>query len=422
MRLRVPTAQDVTNKTVLVRVDYNVPLIEKNGKQVVADDRRIRASLETINFLLGNNAKVVLISHLGRPDGKVDERFRMLPVADVLQKTLNLPITHIAQTIGNDVTAAVQNLQPSTGILLENLRFYSGEEKNEVDFAKQLAELGDIYINDAFAVDHRAHASLEAITHYMPCYAGFNVQKEFNTLNALMANPRRPFIIIVGGAKISDKVGALLHLTKVADLVLVGGGVANNFLKADGLEIHRSYLQDAPADLQKKDIDYVDVAKQLLDSVRTERSLKDGYIPLPKILYPIDVIAAESMDSTHTEIIDLTHDAKDTTNDRNIMYLDIGPKTIRLYTELMKQAGSIFWNGPMGVYEKPPFANGTKAIAEAMAANGAVTVIGGGDTAAAVEQFDLEDKYTYVSTAGSAGLEFLSGAELPGIKPLTITS
>jgi 3-phosphoglycerate kinase len=421
VQLRTSSAQDVAGKTVLVRVDYNVPLEEKNGRLVVADDRRIEASLETIQFLLKNKAKVVLVSHLGRPENK-ESKFSLRPVAEYIQQKFKLPLTFINQTIGDVAMTAADELQPGTILLLENVRFHEQEEQNDPQFAQNLASLADAYINEAFSAAHRAHASTEGVTRYLPSFAGFNLAKEVEILTKLLTEPQRPFYIIVGGAKISDKVGALTNLAKIADAVLVGGGVANNFLKAEGLEIHHSYLQDVPADLKKEGVDYVAVADDLIESSKTERILIGGHIPLPKIIYPIDVIAAQSPDSTNTRIVDLTHDAQDKPDeqdpDKNLMYLDIGPKTVQLFSELIAQAGSVFWNGPMGYFEKMPFQNGTKTIAQSIAASTATTVIGGGDTVAAVEELGLEKQFTYISTAGGAGLEFLSGVILPGIKPL----
>lgn len=424
MQLRTPSAQDVAGKTVLVRVDYNVPLEEKNGQLVVADDRRVEASLETIQFLLTNKAKVVLMSHLGRPEHREPE-FSLQPVADHITQKFQLPIQFIEETIGDKVMTAADELQPGNILLLENVRYHPEEERNDPQFAQNLAALADVYINEAFSAAHRAHASTEGVTKYLPSFAGFNLAKEVEVLSKLLTEPKRPFYIVVGGAKISDKVGALTNLAKIADAVLVGGGVANNFLKAEGLEIHHSYLQDTPADLKKKGVDYVAVADDLIEFTKTERVLIAGHIPLPKIIYPVDVVAAESPESTDTKVVDLTHNNQDKPDDqdpdKNLMYLDIGPKTIKLFTELIAQAGSIFWNGPMGYVEKAPFKRGTEIIARAIANSSAQSIIGGGDTVAATEKLHLEEQFTYVSTAGGAGLEFLSGTMLPGIKPLVVT-
>lgn len=422
MQLKLPTVTDIAQKRVIVRVDYNVPLKEVAGKLVVADDRRLRASLDTISFLIQNQAKVILISHLGRPAGTVEPAMSLAPVAEYLNAELRLPVSFVGDCVGETAATAVQQLNPGSVVLLENLRFYVQEEDNDATFAQQLASHADVYINDAFSVSHRTHSSTVGITQYLPSFAGFNLGKEVSTLNTLLTEPKRPFYIVVGGAKISDKVDTLSNLAKIADGVLVGGGVANVFLKAEGIETHHSYLEDAPIDDQKKGVNYLQVADHLIEESKTDKILKDGYIPLPKVIYPVDVVAAPTPDSTETQIIDLSHDAADTPDDKDLMYLDIGPKTSRLYAELIKQAGSVFWNGPMGVFEKEAFKAGTTAIAQALAESPAVSVLGGGDTVAAVEQLQLQNKYTFVSTAGSAGLEFLAGKELPGLTPLRLNA
>ena len=419
MKLRLPTVSDIKNKTVLVRVDYNVPL-KKNGKKwQVKDDTRIEISLRTIKFLQRNNCKVILMSHLGRPGGKPNAKTSLKPIADHMTKRSKLPTLFVDDCVGNKVKLVVEQLKPGQVLLLENTRFHLEEKKNNLQFAKQLASLADVYINDAFSAAHRSHASTAGITKYLPSFAGFHLQMEVLTLTKLMTQPKRPFFAIVGGAKISDKIAVLEKLLEVADAVLVGGGVANNFLKAEGIEICKSYLQDVPADLKKEGIDYVGLANKLIEETKTEKILKDGYVPLPKILYPLDVVAATSPKSTKAQIIDLTNGKCDL-NDKNLMYLDIGPKTTRLYQELIAQAKSIFWNGPMGYFEKTPFKKGTAKIAKSLASSKAITIIGGGDTIRAISDLKLTKKYTHVSTAGGAGLLFLAGQELPALKPLTI--
>ncbi len=422
MRLNLPKSKDVKNKTVLVRVDYNVPLVSKEGQYQVADDRRILASLETINFLKDNQAKIILISHLGRPKGERKNSLSSKPVADYLSKKLNIPTQHVDDCIGEKVEKTVQDLKPGEILLLENSRFYKEEKKNEPTFAKKLASLAEVYINEAFSSAHRAHASTLGVTKYLPNFAGFQLAHEIKTLHQLMTDPAHPFIIMVGGAKISDKIGALDNLLANADAVLVGGGVANNFLKAENLEIHKSYLQDTPADLKKQGVNFVEVADDLIEETKTEKFLKDGYVPLPKIIYPIDVVAASSPDSSKTEVIDLTHDMEDTPNDKNLMYLDIGPKTTRLFQEIISQAKSVFWNGPMGYFEKDSFKTGTTKVAQSLASAEATTIVGGGDTVKAIDDLKLIEKFTHVSTAGGAGLVFLAGKDLPALKPLTVSS
>ncbi|MFZ5376234.1 MAG: phosphoglycerate kinase [Patescibacteria group bacterium] len=470
MKLKLPQPQDVFAKTVLLRTDYNVPL-KKGAKQwQVADAQRIERSLETIGFLLKNQAKIVVISHLGRPSGR-EERFSLFPVVDELEKMIGKSVVFLDDMFDADTHEIIKNAPAGSVFLVQNLRFYPEEKKNDIEFAKKLAQLADVYINEAFSNSHRTHASMVGVTNFLPSYAGFNLAREVENLTKLTENPTRPFIALIGGAKISDKVEAIENLAHLADAVLVGGGVANNFLKAEGIEIHKSYLQDVPADLKKEGINYVKVADELIEQHRSEHILKDGYIPLPKIIYPADAMAAptavmdeddklldnfgvdtnsnipsgvrideSSKSFTDDEInaheqlfnngeldtesklfkeeIDLTHDIDDTDNDRDLMYLDIGPKTIKLYCELIANAGTIFWNGPMGVFEKPDFSVGTQAIAEAIAqatSRGAISILGGGDTIAAIDHFELSGNFSFVSTAGGASLEFLSGKEMPGL-------
>jgi len=434
MKIKTPKPADVNNKVVIVRVDYNVPLQEKNGKITVVDDRRVRNSLDTVNFLLENQAKVILISHLGRPEGislsenidndsknKFSDKNKKLslePVAKHMKKEFTLNVEFVADCVGSSVKEAVNNLQPGQALLLENLRFYKEEKENDKNFAKELANLAQLYINEAFSNSHRSHASMVGIPNYLPTFAGFALEKEIKNLKKLITNPKKPFVMVIGGAKISDKVEAVTNLNKIADVVLVGGGVANNFLKAEGIEVHKSFLQDTPADLKKQDIDYIQVADDLIEDNRTEKILKDGYIPLPKLIYPIDVIAAKNLESTKTQTIELVRNVKDTDDDKDLMYLDIGPKTIRLFQEIILQAGTVFWNGPMGVFEKPQFEEGTKEIARAIAKTGATTILGGGDTLGAIDKFGLEERFDYVSAAGGAALDFLAGKELPGLEAL----
>ncbi len=419
-KLRKYIGANIRDKVVIVRVDYNVPLKKEGAGLVIADDRRIRASLETIKELHDHNAKIILLSHVGRPNNKPEPDLSLQPMAQHLQTLLDFPVKFVAESIGEPVLKAVASLNPGEVLLLENLRFHEGEKQNDPHFAHLLASLGQIYINDAFSTAHRAHASTVGITQYLPSYAGKNLEKEVEALRKIKDEPDRPLVVVVGGAKISDKVDAIVNLSKVADVVLTGGGIANTFLKAQGLEIHQSYVQDAPADLKKKGIDYIHVAQDLLERTRTEHVWFKEYIPLPKILYPLDVIAAKSMDAPETQIIDLTHAMEDSHQDKSLMYLDIGPKTRQLYKEVLSMAKTIFWNGPMGVFEKPAFSAGTQVIAQAIASNSGTTILGGGDTMASIEGLDLEDKFSYISSAGGAALEFLAGKELPGLKPLIV--
>ncbi|MEA2056649.1 MAG: phosphoglycerate kinase [Patescibacteria group bacterium] len=414
--ISTPTNQNIANKAILVRVDYNVPLKKVNGKMTVVEPERIEDSIPTIKFLLKNNCRVILMSHLGRPSGKVVKKLSLKPVADYLKTEFNFPVLFSSKTVGAEVEKKAKALEPGQILLLENLRFHAEEKKNDKEFAQQLAKLADAYINDAFSTSHRAHASISSVPKFLPAFAGFHIMQEIAHLADLMKNPKHPFVMIIGGAKISDKVEAVQNLCQYADLVLVGGGVANNFLKAGGLETHKSYLEEKPGDKSREGNNYVKVASNLIEENKTERILKDGYIPLPKLLFPTDVIAAENKDSKKTEVVDLSRGMKDTPDDKDLMYLDIGPKTIKLYKELILQAETIFWNGPMGVFEKEQFSQGTKEIARAIAKSAAYTVIGGGDTIAAIKKFTKEDRFDYVSSAGGASLAFLAGKKLPGLE------
>jgi 3-phosphoglycerate kinase len=428
MTLKTINPQSINNKKIIVRVDYNVPL-EKNssGELEVGEDRRIRDSLPTIKLLLDQGAQqIILMSHLGRPGGEVKPELSLQPVAKYLSQLLE------KEKIGNFEVPLVENYDQVTDqpiILLENLRFNPGEKKNDTEFAQQLADLADIYINDAFSASHRAHASVSKISELLPSFAGLALTKEVEMLSKLMEKPKRPFVVIVGGAKISDKVTAIEHLAKIADTVLVGGGVANNFLKAEGFPVYNSYLEDKPADLSKKDQNFVDFAQHLLQDHQQENTLVDDFLPLPKIIYPIDVLTGHNFEDEtpiYHQIIKDGSGKKDAANQpsekqlQKEMFLDIGPKTIKLFESVIKQAGTIFWNGPMGVFENSEFSMGTKKIAKAISKSDGESILGGGDTIAAINHFQLagKDKFDYVSAAGGASLEFLSGRELPGLKKL----
>lgn len=419
MRLRLPTPADVRGKTVLVRVDFNVPLRHHHHGWQVTSDKRLRASLKTISFLLKNQAKIILISHLGRPKSAKDVQYSLRSVAEYLRAKYQLPISFCPAARGPQVETAVKALSPGSVLLLENLRFYQGEKANDVDFSRSLATLADLYINEAFSASHRAHASIVGVTRFLPSFAGFTLSEEVSNLSKLIEHPKRPLVVVIGGAKISDKVGMLTHLSKRADLVLIGGACANTFLKAEGFEIFRSRVEE----LDGKDGDYVRVARQLIEQYKTEKVMKDGY-PLPKLIYPIDVIAAPSIETTvrsKTKVIDLTSGMADQDEREKLVYLDIGPNTRRLYAALLSEAGSIFWNGPMGVWENPLFATGTRVVARAIVQSKAYSVLGGGDTIAAAHHSHTESRFSYVSAAGGAALEFLSGKPLPGLRPLMHT-
>lgn len=411
MNLNTITAKAVTNKKVLVRVDFNVPLKKKGQTFLVADDTRVKNALKTIRFLLEHSAQVILISHLGRPEGKFDLDLSLLPIAQHLSKLINQEI------LFTSLDEMLEDLPANQLIMLENLRFYPGEKKNDLQFAKKLASLAQVYVNESFSTSHRAHASVEAITGLLPSFAGLALTEETKYLTELIEDPARPFVVVVGGAKISDKVSAIKKLSQVADNVLVGGGVSNNFLSAEGFDIASSYMQDHPADSSKEDLDFVKFADQLLDENKQEFSLLDNKYPIPKIVYPIDVLTGKSIKANSSKALNLL-DPKNKDIPDDLMFLDIGPKTILLYQQIIAQAKTIFWNGPMGVFENKEFSSGTKKIAQAIAQSKAKTIIGGGDTIRAIDDLHLEKKYSYISTAGGASLELLSGKILPGIKPL----
>jgi phosphoglycerate kinase len=416
---KVVTAQAVKNKTVIVRVDLNVPLAKQGNNIVVADDRRLTASLETINFLKQHSAKIVLISHLGRPKNNQDKHLSLAPVAKYLTQKLNIDCQFCDQVLGSKTTQAVESLNPGEVLLLENLRFESAEKDNQPAFAQKIAKLGGIFINEAFANSHRSHASIVSLPKYLPSYAGFNLIKELESLKKLLQDPKRPFVTIVGGAKIKDKVAAIRHLAKISDIVLLGGVVANDFLKAEGLEIYRSLVEESG---QTKGRDYIKLAHKLIDAHKTDKLLIDGYLPLPKILYPIDALAGPSLktqDKKQLQVVDLTHDMKDKPENVELTFGDIGPKTISLYQKVLETAKTVFWNGPMGVWENPLFSTGTKSIAQAISQNSSIySVLGGGDTISALDHFKLTPNISMISTGGGASLEVLSGRQLVGVKAI----
>ncbi len=421
MSLPTPQAKDVYQQTVLVRVDFNVPL---DGKRVV-DDQRIRAALETLLFLKEHEAKIVLMSHLGRPDGKPVDKYSLAPVADYLRNNLKMPVRFVADCVGEEVRQASAALEYGEILLLENLRFHAAEEKNDSTFARSLVtDTGaSVFINEAFSASHRAHASVVGVAELLPSFAGFNLVAEVKILQKMLEKAERPFVAVLGGAKIDDKIEAVRNLTKIADLVLVGGGVANAFLKASGLEVHKSFMgSDAAANIK--------IAQEILAAHGIERTMVKSdnskhALPLPKVVLPVDVLAA--VDATvarkdTVQTLELLKDVTDTPHDLDLQYLDIGPATIKLYQYLLSQAATIFWNGPLGVCENPLFATASHQLAKHIAAQStqrsAVSIVGGGETGAVVNAVGLQGRFTHVSTAGGAALEFIGGMTLPGIEVL----
>lgn len=381
---------DLKGKKVFCRVDFNVPI--QDGQ--ITDDTRIRAALPTIQYIMDQGAKVILASHLGRPKSKVVEELRLDLVKDRLAELLGKEVIKTNEAIGDEVKAAITGMAFGDVLLLENVRFYPGEEKNDPELAKAFAELADVYVNDAFGAAHRAHASTEGIAHYLPAVAGFLMEKELEVLDSALSNPERPFTAIIGGAKVKDKIGVIENLLDKVDNLIIGGGLAYTFIKSQGYEIGNSLLEEDKLDLARS---FIEKAKK--NNVR--------------FLMPIDaVIADDFSEAANSKIVDISEIPSDWEA------LDIGPKTIELYQDVINDSKLIIWNGPMGVFEIDKFAKGTNGIAEAMAKSEAITIIGGGDSAAAIEKVGLADQMTHISTGGGASLEFMEGKELPGVVAL----
>jgi 3-phosphoglycerate kinase len=380
----------ITGKRILLRADFNVP---QDSKGNITDDTRIKAVLPTINYILSNKGKLVLMSHLGRPKDKED-KFKLDPVAQRLSQLINRPVKKLDDSIGMNIEKAVSKMAEGDVVLLENLRFYPEEEANDDNFSKKLAFLGDFYINDAFACSHRAHASIAGVTKYLKSGAGYLLAKEIEYLTKVVSSAEKPFVLILGGAKVSDKIGVINNLMTLVDTILIGGGMAYTFLAAEGKKIGSSKLEK----------DKISVAKDILKKARDKKI---------NILLPVDHLIVDKVDQ-HAHIKLAAGEIPD-----GWIGVDIGPKTIKLFTDALSTAKTVCWNGPLGVFEIDKFSEGSRSIASAMANLKATTVVGGGDTAAAVEKFGLASKMSHISTGGGASLEFLEGKELPGITSLT---
>ncbi|WP_330501849.1 phosphoglycerate kinase [Peribacillus frigoritolerans] len=382
---------ELKGKRVFCRVDFNVPM--QDGK--ISDDTRIKAALPTISYLTEQGAKVILASHLGRPKGQVVEELRLAPVAERLSELSGKDVQKAEEAYGETVQSIIENMQNGEILLLENVRFYPGEEKNDQELAKSFAALADVYVNDAFGAAHRAHASTEGIAHHLPAVAGLLMEKELSVLGKALSNPERPFTAIIGGAKVKDKIGVIENLLEKVDHLIIGGGLGYTFIKAQGHEIGNSLLEE----------DKIELAKSFIESAK-EKGVK--------LHLPIDaVVTAEFSPDAEADNVDIDAIPSDK------MALDIGPKTSELFADVIKSSKLVIWNGPMGVFEFDKFANGTRTVAQALGeANDTYSIVGGGDSAAAAEKFGLAEKMSHISTGGGASLEFMEGKELPGVVAL----
>ncbi len=381
---------EVTGKVVFVRVDFNVPM--EDGK--ITDDKRIRETLPTIQYLVEKGAKVVLASHMGRPNGEVVESLRLTPQATRLSELLGQPVAKADEAIGDAVKSQIAELKNGDVLVLENVRFYPGEEKNDADLAKSFAELADLFVNDAFGAAHRAHASTEGIAHHLPAVSGLLMEKELDVLGKALTSPERPFTAIVGGSKVKDKIDVIDNLINLADNIIIGGGLTYTFFKAQGHEVGQSLLDESKLDVV---LGFVEKAKKLGK----------------KLYLPVDIVVSDDFSAdANTDIVTIDKIPAAWEG------VDIGPKTREIYADVIKNSKLVVWNGPMGVFEIAPFSGGTKAVAEACATTEAYTIIGGGDSAAAAEKFGLADKMDHISTGGGASLEFMEGKALPGVVAL----
>ena len=380
---------DVSGKKVLLRCDFNVPQDKTTG--AITDDKRIRAALPTIQYLLDQGAAVIACSHLGKPKGEVKPELSLKPVSVRLSELLGKPVIMAGDVVGPDAKAKAAALKPGEIMLLENTRFEPGETKNDPELAKKLASMADLYVSDAFGAVHRAHASTAGVAAYLPAVSGFLIQKELEVMGGALANPKRPLVAILGGSKVSSKIGVINNLLNIADTIIIGGGMAYTFSAAQGGKVGDSLLE----------ADWESYANEMVEKAK-EKGVK--------LLLPVDTVCADAFaPDAHSQVV------KAGQIPDGWQGLDIGPETVKLYCDAVADAGTVIWNGPMGVFEFPAFAKGTEAVAEALSKTSAITIIGGGDSAAAVEQLGYADKMTHISTGGGASLEFLEGKELPGV-------
>jgi len=383
------TDVDVAGKKVLLRCDFNVPIDKETGK--IRDEGRIVAALPTIEYLLEHNAAIIACSHFGRPKGEFKPEFSLAPVAESLSKHLGKPVKMAKDVIGPDAVGLADGLKPGEVMLLENTRFHAEEEKNDPEFAGKLAGMADLFVSDAFGSVHRAHASTEGVSHYLPAVSGFLLKKELDHIGGAISNPKRPLVAILGGAKVSDKLGVISNLLKISDAIIIGGGMAYTFFKAEGGKIGNSLCED----------------NEFESVLKCKEEAKTRGV---KLLLPVDSIAGSEFSNDVDPVTLNSDDIPD-----GMMAMDIGPRATAEYTKEIAGAGTIVWNGPMGVFEFPKFAEGTRAVAETVAKSNAISIIGGGDSAAAVRKFGVADKITHISTGGGASLEFMEGKVLPGI-------
>lgn len=418
IRMHIQSIKEISvaERSVFLRVDFNVPIDERER---ITEDGRIRAALPTIRYLMQQKAKIIIASHLGRPEGQPNPKYRMRPVALQLSELLKMPVQYVEECIGSQVEEAKQRLQPGEVLLLENLRFYPGEEENDSQFAAELAKDIDVYIADGFGVIHRKHAS----TYGLPSLIaekgmGLLIEKEIQALQKIIDSPEKPLVVLVGGVKISDKVAVIRHLAPLSDVVLVGGGVANTFLKAQGKDVGASVVESSSVSKDQKGVDYVDIARSIWKEYADQKpsipvTLPDGSA-MSKIQPPLDFVAAASREKgAETRVIEVGESVPE-----GWMFLDIGPKTQQLYREVFSHARTIFWNGPLGVFEMEEYASGSCEVARAIAESSSYSVIGGGDTEVVVEMCGLADQYSHVSTGGGASLAFLGQEPLPGLEIL----